>query len=117
MASKKESTVPSRSQFIRDYIQNNPIGKFEDIVDAWVEAGYPKDKMPTKTLYYQVKPRKGKKRKKTVKDDATVQTTDNSYLKFEKALEQLVQEAESMSDKKLAEAIRQARRVASSKLV
>ena len=124
-AKKRASSGVNKSAFIRDILTKNNEAKPADVNAAWAGAGH-KEKL-NQTLYYQVKKslglssgrRKKRGRKPKVAGAAPVMRTDSSagYLSIENSLDGLIIEAQQMRDSKLAEALRTARRVVSSKLL
>ena len=142
MAKRKSADGPNKSEFIREQLKADPSMKPPAVAEAWTAAGHPG--VLTPTLYYQVKrsmglsksrkKRRGGKRAAAVEmadvveapapkapkaTKATVVVTEavGSYLEIEAALDSLVGKSESLRDGKLSEALRAARRHASTKLV
>ena len=125
MAAKKSAKGVNKSEFIRGVLSENAAAKPADVVAAWKDAGHREDLNPT--LYYQVKRSmglsKGRRRKKgrkaavMVGAPAATNGSGSGYLDIERSLDQLIGQAAELRDNKLTEALRGARRLASTKLV
>jgi hypothetical protein len=126
MAAKKG--VPNMSAFIREVLTGNNDASMDDVNSAWSGAGNRSTLNPA--LYYQMRSklglggkRKKKKKKKKARSRAEVsaggEATDSkqTYLKIEQQLDGLIHEAGELKDGRLAEALRDARRKASAKLL
>lgn len=128
MAGRKAGS-PSRSDFIRKQLGAKPEMNLTEINEAWKKAGNSGD--ITATLFYQVKSKAGLSKRRgrrgrrgpgrprgtTTVAASTTSNGHGSYLSIEQALDSLVANAVSLGDKALAESLRNARRLASSKLV
>lgn len=124
---KKRGDGPTRSDFIRDQLKANPNVSAKDVQDAWAKAGH-KPALKT-TLFYLIKGklglskrRKGKGRRGRRRAEAAVvaqaaASPNGSYLDIERALDKLIHQADEIGDRKLADALRQARRRASTALI
>lgn len=130
MAKKQagSSGEPNKSQFIRDLLRDNARTKPADASAAWASAGHGGEIKPT--LFYIVRGRMKKRRRKggrrakakgvvAAPQAPVVAATDTakSYLSLERAIEGLVGQAEGIKDARLVEALRNARRMASAKLI
>ena len=114
--------APSKSQFIRDELAKNPNAMFRHVSAAWTAAGN-KDQINA-SLFYVVKYKSSATRgrrerlRQAIRADAlsmTASTDANAvYLQIESELDNLVARA---PDSKIAEALRNARRRVSAKLV
>lgn len=120
MARKKRGEGPNKSEFIRGILNQNSGAKLGDVNEAWKAAGH--SGLITPTLYYQVKSKLGltkgrKRRRRRVATESKGPSPADAYLAIERELDHLVAKAAGLGDQRLAEAIRTARRRASSKLI
>lgn len=115
---------PNKSAFIRDILLADPKASAKDVQAKWVDAGNKDGLNPT--LFYLMKnklglskPRGGGRRGRRPAAAAapTGGEPNGGYLEIERALDRLISQAEGLSDRKLAEDLRQARRRASMALI
>ena len=113
----------SKSQFIRDELAKNPKASFRQVSETWTAAG---NREPlTSSLFYLVKSQSGYSRGRRGRPKQTAGAGSSAidaggneistvYLQIESELDKLILKA---PDSKIAEALRNARRRVSAKLV
>lgn len=116
---------PNRSAFIREMFNANKKISYKEVAEAWAKLGN-KEPIQPPLFYFVKRTVKGGKttgrRGRPARTESPVTATtapavDSSLLDMEKALDKLIVQATSMSDWKLADALRVARRRVSVALV
>lgn len=129
--SRGTSDAPNRSEYIRKNLLENPDLGPAELNNLWQQEGFPGELRPA--LYYQVKRRMklsserparrssrgpGRPRKASSTTTRTLfSERQTQYVNIEKALDELIQQAEQLNDNKLSGVLRQARRQVSVALV
>lgn len=112
------AVTPSRSEFIRAFLLQHPKASFSEIQRAYQEGGYT-DAL-TIGLYYNIKSalkKQGAHRRPAAATAKAASAPATEYLSIEASLDQLIQQAEALKDRGLAEDLRHARRRAAVALI